>query len=98
MADAAQKSPAAMNEREQIEAAHVWAWMGLDDALTPVEPGIVGIKQGSTPAGNIPLVSIRPGQMARAYLRTQMEHFARTTGKRRFLVRFRFEAIEEIVE
>jgi hypothetical protein len=86
------------DEREQIEAAHVWVWMGLDDAKTPVEPGVVGIKQGYTPAGLIPLASIRPGQMAQSYIALQMQHYVEMTGKRRFLVRFKFDVIEEVVE
>jgi hypothetical protein len=86
------------DEREQIEAANVWAWMGLDDGNPPTEPGIVGIKQGRTPAGNIPLASIRAGQMMQPYIVEQMQALATITRKRRFLVRFKFDAIVEVLE
>jgi len=86
------------NDHEQIKGASIWAWIGEDDSAPSLEPGQIGIKQATTPAGNIPLASIRPGQLSQQYIRTQMEHFAKLTGKRRHLVRFRFEAIEETIE
>lgn len=87
-----------MNDREQVENSYVWAWMGEDDSTPPAEPGVVGIKQGITPSGTIPLASCVLGKIEQGYIRQQQQLFAMVTGKRRFLVRFRFDAIEEVIE
>lgn len=75
---------------QKLEQIELYAWLG-EDELGSTE---IGIKQGSVPAGVIPLVSINREKVAR--LAPQMEGQAQEWGKRIKLCRFVFaEVISE---
>ena len=78
----------------EIRDLKLWAWVGLDDLNYT---GVLGLKQGRTPAGIIPLVACVEGKMTQQYIREQMQMLAKLTGVKRYLVRFRFEAVVEEV-
>lgn len=69
----------------------LYAWIGRDE--TGREPGL-GLKQALTPAGFIPLVSCRPGQLEQGYILEQLQAQASKHGKTIRLVRFVVESIE----
>jgi hypothetical protein len=70
-----------LGEKELV----MYAWVGEDDTG---DSGVVGLKQGSTPAGMIPLAAMGHHLDRLAKLKTQMEALARLTGKKRYLVKF----------
>lgn len=84
-----------MTELEQIENMHLWAWVGPDDVTYS---GVVGIKIGITPAGAIPLVACIEDKMKQRYIREGNRAMVKLRNEKRYLVRFRFEAIEEVIE
>lgn len=73
-----------------IETVELYAWIGEDE----LGSGEIGLKQGTVPAGCIPLVAVDPLKMVR--LRGQMEQQARVYGKRIRLCRFSF--VEVLIE
>lgn len=66
------------------------AYVGEDEHGT----GIFGIKQGFTPCGLIPLVASVEGKMPQQWLIDQMRGMSDQSGKRIYLVRFVFDAVE----
>jgi hypothetical protein len=85
-----------MRDEDKLKGLKCWAWVGEDDG--PVRSGEIGLKQGRTPAGMIPLAAVTPGKMHQGYIRDQMRFLVQHTGVKRYLVRFRVEAIEEVIE
>jgi len=69
----------------------IYAWIGEDEGGS----GIVGIKQGVTPAGKIPLVAADFHLDRLAKLLPQMEGMAEMFGKKIRLVKFNIT--EEVV-
>jgi hypothetical protein len=71
----------------------LFAWIGEDEFGS----GEVGLKQGLTQAGYIPLVAIHRGKMDRADMILQLERQAAIYGKKIQLARFKFvEVLKEI--
>jgi hypothetical protein len=78
---------------ERLKTIEIYAWVGEDEAGS----GEIGLKQGLTPAGYIPLAGVRLDKMSQDYLVKAMEKQARRYGKKISLVRFSFvEVIHEV--
>ena len=84
------------DEMKRVHELELWAWIGADDSEE--KTGVLGLKQARTPAGMIPLAAVTPGKLEQDYIRVQMRELAASTGVRRYLVRFRVEEIEEVME
>lgn len=76
------------DERERIRRMQLVAWLGEDEYGS----GKIGLKQGLTPAGLIPLAAILEHRDRMDNLKRQLERQAKGSGKRIYLVRF--EAVE----
>lgn len=75
------------------EDIELFAWIGEDE----LGSGEIGLKQGLTLAGFIPLVAIHRGKLDRADLILQLEQQAAQYGKKIQLARFTFvEVLKEI--
>lgn len=65
----------------------LFAWIGADEES---ESGIIGLKQGMTPCGLIPLVATTQGKMDQTYIvkqiQTQATRYARTIRLARFVL------------
>lgn len=84
-------------ELERVLGLGLWAWVGQDDGPEP-RTGELGLKQGIVPAGYIPLVAVKQEKITTDHIKRQMEALAQSTGVRRYLVRFKVEAVEEVIE
>jgi hypothetical protein len=76
---------------QEIEALYLYAWVGEDE----LGSGEVGVKQGMTPAGCIPLVSVSQEKLEG--LRRAMAVQGAYYGKKIRLVRFKFDGVIEDV-
>jgi hypothetical protein len=70
----------------------LYAWVGKDE----LGSGLVGIKRGFVPAGDIPLVSIEVSKMVK--LLPQMEAQAKTYGQRIYLAKFIYAGVGLVTE
>lgn len=71
---------------------YLYAWMGMDEFGS----GEVGIKQGQSPAGYIPLVSKDREKVER--LKPQMQAQAKRYGMKIYLVRYRVDEIVDVTQ
>lgn len=76
---------------QRVKEMQVWAWVGDDDEF---DTGEVGLKQGFTPCGLIPLVACKAGKIDQPYILDQMRALVGVSGKTRYLARFTFQAVE----
>lgn len=81
------------HEERRALAVVLHAWVGPDELGIEEE---YGLKQASTPAGMVPLVSCREGQLEQPYLVAQMQRQADEYGVTIRLVRF--VAVEVVAE
>lgn len=81
-----------MSDDERIERLELVAWVGEDE----LGSGQIGIKQGLTPAGMIPLAAIGRDDHKMKALAEQLQLQANTYRKTIRLCRFRFVS-EELV-
>lgn len=68
---------------QELETIELFAWLGEDE----LGSGEIGLKQGSVPAGLIPMVSIHREKLEKHW--SQAEAQAKHYGKRIYLVRFK---------
>jgi hypothetical protein len=68
----------------------IYAWIGEDE----LGSGVVGIKQGLTPAGLIPLVSVDRAKLEQKYIKDQLTEQAKKYGKP--ITLGKFELTEEL--
>lgn len=71
----------------------LFAWIGLDE-ITGAE---VGLKQGFTPCGLIPLVASKPGRMDQDYIVAQLKDQAVQYANKITLARYSFVSVEMVV-
>ena len=81
-----------MAKREHMrDARHenlvLFAWVGEDE----MGSGEIGLKQGMTPVGLIPLVAVREDRMSQDFIVEAMKRQAREYGKKIRLCRFKFD-------
>ncbi len=74
---------------ERLKEVKLYAWVGEDE----LGSGTIGLKRGFTQVGLIPLVAVTR-KVARQEFETQMRAQAKHCGKKIYLCRFSFEAIE----
>jgi len=72
-----------------LENMVLYAWVGEDE----LGSGEVGLKQGATPCGIIPLVACKENRMDQKYIVEQMAQQARVWGKTIRLAKFTFDSV-----
>lgn len=77
-----------------VDGFECFAWIGEDEYGS----GVIGLKRGITPAGDIPLVSIDLEKIIREELVDQMRSVVDYSGKTRYLVRLVFAGVEAQIE
>lgn len=83
-----------MNTPDNVKKIELFAWLGEDERGS----GQVGLKQGVTNAGVIPLVAVDGFKMDREWIKEQLQHQVNVYGKTIRLCRFVFvEELETIV-
>jgi hypothetical protein len=66
---------------------YLYAWVGEDE----LGSGEVGLKQGLTPAGMIPLVAVDESKMTQDYIQEGLHEQAKQFGKTIRLCRFKYD-------
>ena len=81
---------------EELQRLVFYAWVGPNDAPDAKETDKWGLKQGSVPAGIIPLVAVDSWKVEKQW--PQMKGWAVRTGKVRYLARFEFAGVVRVEE
>lgn len=82
-----------MTKIRQLEDVELYAWVGDDE----LGDGGIGLKQGFTRCGLIPLVAVRKDRMDSADLVEQLREGAKQYKTPKYLCRFTFDRVEMAV-
>lgn len=79
-------------KHKSLAETELWAWLGEDDQEdVAMRTGEIGLKQGITPAGRIPMVAVSRSKMEKYWHHAEAQ--ARAQGKKIRLCRFTFAEV-----